>query len=86
MLMLSFIFMTVRGLFEWKWFCEGFLSFVYICIAIGDPGIKRGGWYSINWVNNVTFVCLSQARTWISNVICHDFFFMIGELRWVPVG
>ena len=29
--------------FEWKQICGGFLSFVYyICIAVGDPVIKRG--------------------------------------------
>jgi hypothetical protein len=34
---------------------------VYICIAIGDPVIKRGG-------------LGSQVRTWNSNVICRDLF------------
>ena len=37
----------VYSLFEWKPICAGFfLSFVYIytvCIAVGDPVIKRGG-------------------------------------------
>ena len=29
---------------EWKRICSGFfLSFVYICIAVGDPVIKKGG-------------------------------------------
>jgi len=36
------------------------LSFVYICIADCDP---------INWFNPATFLCLYQARTWISNVV-----------------
>ena len=29
-------------LFEWKRISAGLLSFVYICIAVGDPGIKNG--------------------------------------------
>jgi len=29
--------------FEWKLICAGFISVVYICIAVGDPVIKRGG-------------------------------------------
>jgi hypothetical protein len=43
--MLSFIFVIVPvcGLFEWKGICAGSLSFVYICIAVGDPVITRGG-------------------------------------------
>ena len=43
-----------------------FSSFVYICIAIGDPVIKTGGFH----FNPATFLCPSQGRTWNSNVIC----------------
>jgi hypothetical protein len=28
----------------------------------------------INWLNPTTFLWLSQARTWISNIICHGLF------------
>ena len=31
--------------------------------------------------NLATFLCLSQARTWISSIICHGLFFMFNELR-----
>ena len=31
------------GLFERKWICADFISFVYICIAIRDPVFKSGG-------------------------------------------
>ena len=48
MLMLSFIFVIVCGLFEGTRICAGFLSFVYICIAVGDPVIKRRGLRSSN--------------------------------------
>ena len=30
----------------------------------------------IGWFNPATFLCLSQARTWISNVIHHGIFFL----------
>ena len=40
--MLSFIFVIVRGLFEWKRICAGCSLFVYISIVVGDPIIKRG--------------------------------------------
>jgi len=39
-----------------------FLLFVYICITTGDL---------ITPLTSLTFLCLSQAMTWISNVICH---------------
>ena len=39
MFKLSLIFYMVCGLFEWMWICAGFLSFVYACIAVGDPVI-----------------------------------------------
>jgi len=40
MFILSLVFVRVCGLFEWKG--AGFLSCVFVCIAIGDPVIKRG--------------------------------------------
>jgi len=43
-----------------------FLSFVYICIGVGDQVINR--------FNPTTFVCLSQARFWIFIVICCGMF------------
>ena len=37
--------------------------------------LSRGeGWNPINWFNPTTYVCLSQAGTWISNVICRGLF------------
>ena len=46
------------------------LSFVYICIAVGDPIIKSN---PINRLNPVIFnyKCLSKYRTWISTGIFH---------------
>jgi hypothetical protein len=54
--------------------CGGFFlaefSVVYICIILGDPGMKRGGFDLIYQFNPATLFCLSQERIWISNSIC----------------
>jgi len=42
---------------------------------------KYKGWDPINRFNPATFLCLSQASTWISNVICHAWSFCV-QLRW----
>jgi len=37
--------------------------------------LSRGEvWDLINRFNPATFLCLYQARSWISNTICHGFF------------
>jgi hypothetical protein len=53
------------GISEWMRICAGVLSFVYICIAIGDPVSisRRMGCVLIYLFSPATFVCLSQART-----------------------
>jgi len=44
---LSFMFVIVCGLFEWKRICAGFfLSFVYICIALEIQLSREKGWRS----------------------------------------
>ena len=43
------VFMIACGLSEWKRICAGFLSFVYICIAVGDPVFKRGSLMFSGW-------------------------------------
>jgi hypothetical protein len=42
MLILSFIFVRVCDIFEWKQICERFLSLVSICIGVREHIIKRG--------------------------------------------
>jgi len=49
------------------------LWFVYICIAVEDPIIKREGLGSHFQVSRRQCVGLIQARTCISNVICRVF-------------
>ena len=48
MLMLSFICVIGCGLFEWRRNFRVRLSFVYICIAVGDPNTKMVGFGAIN--------------------------------------
>ena len=44
---------------------------------MGDPIITgEEGRDLINWFNPATYVCLSQTRTWISNVIWHGLIFL----------
>ena len=50
-----------------------FLLFVYICITTGDL---------ITPLTSLTFLCLSQAMTWISNVICHG----LSYVQWFEVS
>jgi len=58
-----------------------FLSFVYICIGVGDPVIKRGSWDPFKRFNPATFLCLSKTRIWIFNVIYVVIFPVFSELR-----
>jgi hypothetical protein len=70
--------------------CACFLSFVYIpyVLLLEIQSSVGGGWVPINRFNSATFLCLSQARTWISNVTCHGLFvfceFSLDE-RWLLV-
>ena len=60
------------------------MLFYRLCIYILTLEIQfsRGeGWDAINCFNPATFVCLSQPRTWISNVMCPELF-VVSELRW----
>ena len=59
---------------------KDFSSYIFLNLTSGmkkkhDICKQRGeGWDSINYLSNATFVCLSQAMTWISNAICYDLF------------
>jgi hypothetical protein len=50
--------------------------------------LSRGNsWNTINWFKSAIFLFLSQANTWISNVICcSSLFLMLNELRYVIVS
>ena len=56
--------------------------FVYKCIFDRYPIIKRGGRLDpINRLNTASFLCLSQARHWISNIICRG----VSCVQWVQL-
>jgi hypothetical protein len=68
---IKIIFVIVFCLFEWKRIHEVFcLSFVYICIAVGVSVFKMGMLGPLYQFDPATLVHLSQARPWMSNVIC----------------
>jgi hypothetical protein len=71
------LFLWSCSLFEWKRICAFFFFyhlFIHAYVVIGDPVI------SIQY-NPVTLLCLSQARTWISNVICCFLFLCSVKMR-----
>ena len=49
-------------------------------ILCSTGNYQEGLWIILTLVNPTTFQCLTQARTWITNVICRDFF-MLNDLR-----
>ena len=57
----------VRGYY---WFCYHHCS---------NPELGEGG--PINRFNPTAFLCLSQVRTWIYNIICHGLF----SVQWVKM-
>ena len=59
---------------------QSFLLFVYICINVGNPIIKMCSDPIIRF-NQVIFMCLSKAYTWIYIGIGHSVF-MLTDLRW----
>ena len=66
-----------------KRICAGFLSFVYTCIYTKMYCCLRSSYQEGRVGISTTFFSLSQARTWISNVICHGLFCVQWvQLRW----
>ena len=57
--MLSFVFVIVCGLFEWKGIYAGILSlFIYVLLLENQLSTEEG-WDPINRFNTTTFLCLS---------------------------
>ena len=71
MFMFSFISVIVSGLSPW---IQRFFFIIY-CIYIPLAGLKYPA----------TFLCLSQARIWFSNIIWCCLFFMINMLSWEDI-
>jgi len=75
MFMVSFIFCdSIHVVFLSGSEFAQFFSFVYLCITVGDPVIKKGTWLVPIPLNGLT-------RTCISNVICHGLFCV----QWIKV-
>jgi hypothetical protein len=54
-------------------------SYMFVYYALSLKIQSRGmGWNPINLLNCTTFLCLSQARTWISNITCPVLFLIFG--------
>ena len=53
---------------------QGGLGSNYQKGRVGIQSSKGESWDPINWFNPTTFLCLSEVRTWIPNVICCLFF------------
>jgi hypothetical protein len=71
MFMLSFIFVTVCGLFEWNWklICAGFFYPLFICALLLEIQLsKREGLGIPLTCLILPLLCVFQARTWFSNM------------------
>ena len=67
---------TVCSMYEWKQICSGFILF-----AISVLSLTRGVYDTINRINvAATFLCLSQASTWIY-IIFVLFFYILNSLN-----
>ena len=74
--------MIVCGLYEWKKSVQVLLSFVYICCR-WRSNYQGGVGILLTSLTLATFLCLSQARTWISNVICSRL--SLCSMIWCPI-
>ena len=88
MFKLSFIFVMVCGLFEWKRICAGFFYHLFMYVLRSEIQLSKGeGLDPIKQFNHVTFFVPVQTRTWISNVICHGLLCSASsvKMRWLFV-
>ena len=71
------------SMFMLTFICVGRIygSFCYrVVILLLEIQLSWGeSWVPINGFNLAICMCLSQARTWISNVICRDMFYVHGD-------
>ena len=66
---------------EWKRICEGFFYRLFISLLPFEIVWCQEGrvMFPLSGLTPPHVLCLSQARTWISNVICRVFFMFNGE-------
>ena len=60
--------------------CHGRSSYLHM-LPLEIKLLSWGGGDPINWFNPAILLCLSQAKTWISNIICRSVFCA----QWVKV-
>jgi hypothetical protein len=66
---------SMSGRFVWKRICVGFFNrLITYVLPLEIQLSRRDDWGPINRFNPAPYVCLSQARTRISNVICRGLF------------
>ena len=79
---------TSKYVFEWKWVCACLFLFVLLLLTLNTINLSPALWEILNYqekegrdpINQfdpATFVCLFQARAWISNAICYGFFYLM---------
>ena len=69
------------NIFEWKRICSGFYRlFIYVLNSVIKL-LRGDNRYPIKQFNSATCLCLSQARTWISNHTCRGLF-VLSDWRW----
>ena len=79
MFMLSLIFEIVCSILELGQIC---VRLLFVSVSPLEINLsKEEGWDTIKQFNKVTFLCLSQATTWISNAICHGLLFLCSMSR-----
>jgi hypothetical protein len=67
MFMLSFIFVIICGLLEWKWNYAAFFKLLFVCL---DIQLSSGGeWNHINRFNPVIFLSLSQGHEFSTSYV-----------------
>ena len=66
----------------WEQICAGVLSFVYICIAVGDPVIKKGELTLTGLTLLHVCACPSQNQDFQRHMSWSFFFCVFNELMW----
>ena len=66
--------MLLCSLFEWKQICASFYRLFISAFWLEIQLLREGDGLTFTSVIPPYFICLSQARTLISNIICHVHF------------
>ena len=76
---LIFVIVCTCGILELGQIC---VRLLFVSVSPLEINLsKEEGWDTIKQFNKVTFLCLSQATTWISNAIRHGLLFLCSMSR-----